>query len=119
VLAQAHAVGARFHLETPGGLVQWSEDEGHRLEAQAARLAGEILGTAARNVSPADLRARIGELGGLTPEDEAQRARALESELVARIAGSPPEALLYDLMRRAHEASADAALRARKQSGSP
>ena len=41
VLAQAHAVGARFHLETPGGLVQWSKDEGHRLEAQAARLSGE------------------------------------------------------------------------------
>ena len=84
VLAQAHAVGARFHLETPGGLVQWSEDEGHRLEARAARLSGEILGTAAKNVSPADLRARIGELGGLAPEDEAQQARAVESELVAR-----------------------------------
>ena len=38
---------------------------------------------------------------------------------MARIAASPSEALLYDLMRRAHEASADAALRTRKESASP
>ncbi|HEY3587235.1 MAG TPA: hypothetical protein VGK85_08780, partial [Myxococcaceae bacterium] len=34
-------------------------------------------------------------------------------------AASPSEALLYDLLRRAHEASAEAALRERKNSGSP
>ena len=119
VLARAHAVGARFHLETSSGFVQWSEDEEHRLEARAARLSDEILGTAAKNVSPAELRARISELGRLTSEGEAQQARALESELVDRIAASPSEALLYDLMRRAHESSADATLRARKQSDSP
>jgi tetratricopeptide (TPR) repeat protein len=120
MLARAHAMGARFQLETPGSdLIHWSEDEGHRLQARAARLSSEILGPPGQNVSMADLRARVGELGGLPPEGETQQARELESELVARIAASPSDALLYDLLRRVHEASAEGALRARKQSDSP
>jgi tetratricopeptide (TPR) repeat protein len=120
VLAQAHSVGARFRLQTPSGdLVQWSEDESHRLEARASRLSGEILEGSGKSVSMPDLRARIGGLGALAPAAEAQQARALESELIARIAAYPSEARLYDLMRRVHEANAEASLRARKESGSP
>lgn len=120
VLAQAHAVGARFQLETPGSdLVKWSEDEGHRLDTRAAHLWDEILGAPGKSVSIAELRGRIGELGGLAPEGEAQQARNLESELVDRLAASPSDARLYDLIRRTHEASAEAALRQRKNSGSP